>query len=522
MRILEALERESLIHQVCISPHGHVTCSTCSWREHWSAIYDLQEVGILDAVEELHRIWRAYIGSSFPQGLQREYCFRYFVLIDTILEAAGAGLNASAFRRALRSALSFECFSIRASHILGGHAAGTSTQRNPVYLLGKLREPDALDDPQFLPLVTISAPKSDELFYHYRRHRLSPDSKNSLLLYLCTSQSSRWKSFGALNELERWISDARDPRANERARRVANGVIAPYLLGIMSSKRALSGPLLEFELVDIGAGSGSLAAGVCAQVCRFAHVHSLEPTVRVWMVDLSLVEPARFFGGKALLGHVDCVAAVGCDYRDWLGESEHLPPSRGIRVGLASRFFNNLSDFDIHPIPLEGLLPPGDRGVDEFHIDDCLPHRCLERAGGRPESLIASTSRIWTKSGRSFRQLSLSDYFHGLWLLENPRARVSRNQKEAWLPMRRFRTDLLLTGDGRSVLDQLLRNCNIAVIQDADMRAEDLIEHRNGKHLKNTAAVDMTRALRLKGHHVLVVGRPNDSGLVALKGKRLW
>ena len=65
---------------------------------------------------------------------------------------------------ALRTALGFECFGITSLasdlEVLG---AGICTIRNPCYLLVKLKKPDVLDDPQFLPIITIVGAKKTEL-----------------------------------------------------------------------------------------------------------------------------------------------------------------------------------------------------------------------------------------------------------------------------------------------------------------------------------------------------------------------
>jgi hypothetical protein len=47
--------------------------------------------------------------------------------------------------------------------------------------------PDVLDDPQFLPIITVAGTEKPELFYHYRQYTLSPDSLISLLFYPAVS-----------------------------------------------------------------------------------------------------------------------------------------------------------------------------------------------------------------------------------------------------------------------------------------------------------------------------------------------
>ena len=227
-----------------------------------------------------------------------------------------------------------------------------------------------------------------------------------------------------------------------------------------------------------------------------------------------------------MLKATDCISAVGSDYRQWLTAQHTLPKGQGIRIGLASRFFNNLSDFEIgtiHPEAL-GMICPNDN--DDASQTDYLPSQCLGPKGKGTESLIVSNKQIWLGSGRGFKQLSLTEFFRGLWLVSGSK-QIARDGLRAngtiFLPVRCFRPECLLTPDGGSVIEQLLDSCDIVIIQDADMRSTDLIQHRQEERcLQNAVGIDLTRRLRLKGHQMFVIGRLGDSALEALPGERLW
>ena len=135
--------------------------------------------------------------------------------------------------------------------------------------------------------------ETPELFYHYRRHKLSRDTDNSLLLYICSRQDCRQVSFGIVNQFEQRISDGREPKAYERAERITRGIVAPYLQRLCGNSDRRRNQTMVLELVDIGAGSGSLAAHLCRHASRLIRRYHLLPAIRAWLVDLSLSRPSR-------------------------------------------------------------------------------------------------------------------------------------------------------------------------------------------------------------------------------------
>ena len=155
----------------------------------------------------------------------------------------------------------------------------------------------------------------------------------------------------------------------------------------------------------------------------------------------------------------------------------------------------------------------------------CLPTHCLSPGGPGPNFLKASNSRIWLDSGRSFSQISLTQYFQGLHMLLNPQTDAHEQQIEdsrVFIPLRSFRPECLLTERGESILEKLLVNCALVVIDDADLRPQDLQSHRVRTSLSNVTAIDMTKALGLKGRFCYALLRANDSAVNHLNGQQLW
>ncbi len=228
--LLRVLEQRKLLTQLTMGSNGAFDLKLNTWPEYWgpSLIHNTQEAR--QRLGALRRAWTEYIGSGFDAMWQRQYCYTYFSLLDALLKEVEARPGCANRQAALGRALAFECFGLTSSHTAKRDlAAGTSTLRNPCYLLTKLKWPRAIDDPQFLPLITVVAHGSPSLFYHYRQHRLSIDSGNSVLLYLCARHRARRESFRVVNAFASFVGPGTDPRASERAGRITQQIIVPYL-----------------------------------------------------------------------------------------------------------------------------------------------------------------------------------------------------------------------------------------------------------------------------------------------------
>lgn len=153
-RLRSAFEAPSLITRLDLSWGGIFAPQTRSWADYWRPVHWLGSPRIDHAFHQLGAGWQKYIVSAFDPSLAREYCFRYFSLLDAVLSARGELSASPLWRGALRSVLGFECFTVNEG-VLGpeGGPAGTTTLRNPCYLLAKLKWPDAPDETRFHPLI---------------------------------------------------------------------------------------------------------------------------------------------------------------------------------------------------------------------------------------------------------------------------------------------------------------------------------------------------------------------------------
>ena len=523
--ILKVLERDVLLTRVTTGPDGRVLVATQPWDRYWGPIKALGLRGATRCLEALQCIWRSHVADGFTQGRRRELCFRYFVVLDFLLGECEARPGCPLRRAALWRALAFECFGIVPAGSDEPVAAGTSTLRNPCYLLAKLKAPDALDATEYLPLVTAPGGGEPRLFYHYRRHKLSVSSDSSVLLYACAHRSERQESFRALASLQRQIGSGLDPRAAERATRIARHVIGPYLRGVVSCRGEEPQSPVDVELVDIGAGSGVLAACLCRQAKGVLDSEGVPSRFRVWMVDLSLADPVRFFAARKQRSSVDCLTAVATDYRSWLDGEHPLPRRNGIRIALLSCLFNNLSEVKTGRIATRRIARDTGGGPVARLWRDSLPTRCLAPDGPGPESLTMSSSPVWVASERALLQPSLLPYLRALDQVSTADPGVQEHHGDAdsiVMPLRRLDPECLRTRKGASVLGKLLEHCSLVIVQDVDLTPTMLQTHGEQLRTQKTAAVDVTKTLGLKRHYAYALGNTSDRALRCLKGRALW
>jgi len=397
--------------------------------------------------------------------------------------------------------------------------AGTCTIRNPCYLLAKLKMPDVLDDPQFLPVITVAGTERPELFCHYRQYTLSPDSPISLLFYPAASVEKRATSFRLINSLVGGLSYGIDPRTRERAQRLCQGIFRP----IIRAAKSRESETILLELIDVGAGSGNLSAAICRQIQEIGKSAGFNPKFRLWFVDLEPADPARFFRDRELRGTIDSLTFLGDDYRSWLGRAQPLLAANGLRIALVSILFNNLSCFSIHHLNGSGSSPLFEKMAISPDSDAHLPHHCLASGGKGVEALVVSNSRLAFSDGRTFAQASLSQLYHGLFLISAPDSTFVTDNGRVFLPVRSFNTECLVTSDGRSVISCLVENYDYVIIEDADLRPKDLVDHMRTFSLHLTTVQDMTKALRLTGNYAYTIwlnSKPKEEPNFA--GARIW
>lgn len=154
---------------------------------------------------------------------------------------------------------------------------------------------------------------------------------------------------------------------------------------------------------------------------------------------------------------------------------------------------------------------------DGWHLPTC----CLAPGGSGPEALRVSYSRVAVEQGRTSAQASLTEFFRALRLTSGADKEKEVNGDSVCLPLRTFDPECLVASDGASVLGRLLEHCDYLIVEDADLRPEDLVAHLRTFSLRRLAACDMTKAMGLTGNYAYVLW-PRGREEPQLGGERLW
>jgi hypothetical protein len=123
--------------------------------------------------------------------------------------------------------------------------------------------------------------------------------------------------------------------------------------------------------------------------------------------------------------------------------------------------------------------------------------------------------------GHVFPLASLSRFFQGLRLVSQAGADDDAEEDGLWLPVRSLDPESLVAADGASVIGRLLEQCDYLIVEDADLRPIDLINHLRAFSLQAIVAHDMTKAMGLTGNYAYVLwqrGRREPR----LEGERIW
>lgn len=384
---------------------------------------------------------------------------------------------------------------------MSGQAAGTSTQRNPCYLLTKLRSPGNPVDTRLLPVIPLGNNAGLRLYYHYRQYALPDEAAGSVLAFLDTDLSLRESSFRAINAFAGCITFDTEPWLPERAGRVTERVVRP----LVESDAGLRSDVRDVEFVEVGAGTGALTAAVSRQVRNSLRSGA---KIRSWLVDLDAADPVRFFRHARLRATVDFVGFVAADYQHWLSMPRPLPRSQGLRIALVSRLFNNLSVFSIDAFDEDAV-------GNLFRVNSftrCMPDECLRPTGDGASLLnMLGPKRDSLDQRRVYGTLSLGAYYRWVYIMLRPDRLWPTGSQDALLPTRAFNPECLLTSDGRSVIGRLFDTCMHIFIEDADVTEQDLLNHIREHGLLAVETQEVTRTLGLAGNRAFLLSQEKAS-----------
>lgn len=520
-RIMEVLLSENILVGIHADHHGHTELITQTWDEYWKPVLnDLPDV-IVRKVEELRMTHSQLIVSRFLHEFMAKYCFNYFSLLESVLQYIKGNYKLESYITVLHRILGFECFAVT---LAGGQttiAAGTSSIRNPCYLLAKIKQPRVCDDPKYLALITTPEYSGNgSIFYHYRQYQLDKELNVSLFLYPCNDLLKRHESFSAIEFLTSGFSGKPDPRSRPRADKITDLTIAPFLSGLQPIEQKSK---CELNILDIGGGTGILMSNICKRLLSKYSDLLADQKFCCTIVDLNLQNPIRYFRQGEIRRHLSFLGYEPTDYLEWLEKKVMVDGEVGFDFTLLCRLLNNASIFTIEATANWDLIKTlGGRQLtrQQWEQGKFLPQNYLGQNLMSGENMFLTNSRVELDSKSSFRHLSLAQYYEGLRIVGWGKSQATNKVNEVYYPVRSFNPNALLFASGRSILDKLCAISRLTVIEDVDMTSEQLRIHLQKHDILKHIAASIIPQSKLHLAKLFCVCKVDFANL--LPGKRIW
>lgn len=367
--------------------------------------------------------------------------------------------------------VSLENFAIRWYGNKPGIAAGTTSHRNPGYLLAHLGKKPSNDDPKYLPIIMLKSSPGNKLFYHYRQYRISSDPDFSIFMYPAASLEDRGESFTLMESFANGFSHKSDPRSKPRAQLLAESAILPFLKSVLSKggngKR-------DVNITDIGGGSGIMLRHIWEQILDKDRTAKENWYLNGSIIGLRVQNPARHFPKSPIRANMSYLDYQQIDYIDWINKQ---PETLQLDTILMCRLLNNLSIFDIESSDDEGRVwyISGQQFQPEVIIDkNYRPIYCLNPENYCPENLIHTNAKTRLSADCSaYRVISLTDYYKAMATCIG----MDIEDDAFYYPVRKFNPLSLLNSKGKSIIEKLSNIAKLTVIEDVDLTANYLVKH---------------------------------------------
>jgi len=248
-------------------------------------------------------------------------------------------MSQPADKRFLHAILGFECAAARWPDQPCASAAVTSNVRNPVYLLSKLLEPRAYDDPKFLLQITVWNPsqakdKRASFFFHYRQIKIEKNEGVCLLVYPTVEASARPDSFTCIQNLVSGLTHKKDPRSRRRAKLISNGSIGPFF-----SSQLVSGRLRQtdqIKIADLGGGSGGVLREICERlITEYPHLVAGKK-FSCTVVDVKFRNPKWYAKNRRFRQNLSSLRWEQSDYLSWINRQPVFRNKKSFHVILLS------------------------------------------------------------------------------------------------------------------------------------------------------------------------------------------
>jgi hypothetical protein len=322
-QIARILESEDLLASIKVNIDGRLRPIPIPWDEYWAGVRGYLTGDLDIQLDELRAARATYLRRNCDYRSAITYCWAYCSLLRSAIDSRhGTDL------RLLWAILGFECYAVRWPDCTEALAAATSTSRNPIYLLARLRKPWSREDPKFFPLTTVfdpapSGPPRATLYYHYRQFRIDSRTNTSVLVYPSTQMGDRVSSFECIQTMASGLGSGTDPRSHQRAKPIVDLALAPFLRRRAETQEC--NKTQDIRVLDLGGGSGSLTRSICETLLA-EHPATMGGRRFSWtMVDVKFQNPRRHVRDRSFCRVLADFRCERADYLAWIDRQSVNP-----------------------------------------------------------------------------------------------------------------------------------------------------------------------------------------------------
>ncbi len=280
-----------------------------------------------------------------------------------------------------------------------------------------------------------------------------------LLLYPPVDRTKRPQAFHFFQRCTDLFLDDWDAHNKQRAKRLVEKVLSPYLLSRTKKEKAWPIRFLDLDSEDgrfLSTILKKLAATVDGEQARF------EAT----LVDVLDIHPERAFQADSIRPYVSRIDYYRSDFKRWLSGSS---PQTSYDVAFLFKLLHNESLF-------------------EFEL------------------------------GNRDRAEPLCEYYTLMHRLSTSDGVVPKREEKTLT--RRVFNPKCLEYSTQSLIAALMNLTRVALIEDADLGAQDLQAHAEKHRLWNVDIFDLSKDLRLRKNHLYWLAQSGKS--LPPMGQRLW
>ena len=490
---------------------------TIDWQDYWqNAIESVRSSEFCTKLESLRLARTAYFANPRNENCAKDYCRNYFEFLHDAVHSEDLGQHQW---KVLRCLVGLETIPVYWQKTSCPDLIAVNTKTNPVYLLSRIHQPKSWDNIRFLPMVGYGSFGQDNeqknpLYHQYRRITGGRSESTTLLTYIPVAIEDRKNSFIAWQHLAASLTRKKDTLIGTRSQCLSEQVAQPIIQKLPGFEQS---PEKVLRIADLGGGSGDLTKAIIENVLSSNSATTDSIRIALTIVDFDFPDMRRHLKKTAFFRSLISLKCHRKDFLDWTLEKSSPSDKTEIEVKVKMseqqaskpfdliflfRLLNNMSDFGIEKATtLDDVRTVTDGKLSEQDWRDgkYYPHRAI--AMNQLQKIVLSTTQVTLNSQTTWCVASLSDYFQALSYLSREETEIHRPENKPhnsiFFPVRKLDLDKIRYKQGRNFFEDLCRLCHFVLVEDIDLRSDDLRHYLHLHGLLHLKVIDLPSRIPL-------------------------